>query len=191
VIGDFFNLTSVKTWSTDHVAWFFQELGHADSAAIFKREEIDGAALLLMERSDIFLRFGLKMGMNKMIAWKKKTPPPTPFSIVDEANREFEKRFNEKNSAGVGELYCKEGSLAPPGADGKVFHGPAEIAGFWQGAMDAGLTNLQLTTGEVVGYGDHFVETSAYTHSAGHGNYCVVWQLEDGKWKLLKDIFNV
>lgn len=39
-IADFFNLNTVKTWSTDHVAWFFQELGHADSAAIFKREVI-------------------------------------------------------------------------------------------------------------------------------------------------------
>lgn len=73
---------SVKTWSTDQVATFFRELGYPESATALKREvstlpkkasshasnsmrplqEIDGAALLLMERADIFMRLGLKMG---------------------------------------------------------------------------------------------------------------------------------
>jgi len=132
-----------------------------------------------------------RMNMNRLIGMKKQTPPPTPFALVDAANRVFEEKFNTKDSAGVGNLYCKLGSVAPPGADGKVFHGREEITAFWQSAMDGGLTDLKLTTGEVHGWGDHFVETSAYSHSAGKGNYCVVWQHEDGQWKLFKDIFNV
>jgi len=82
--------------------------------------------------------------------------------------------------------------LLPPGADGKTFKGRDQIAAFWQGGIDAGLTNLKLTTHETEHVGDDWVvETSSYAHSAGHGNYIVIWKRQHGKWELYKDIFNV
>jgi len=113
-------------------------------------------------------------------------------AIIDSNNRNFEKAFNGKDSKTVGSLYTENSELLPPGADGKVFTGRDQIAGFWQGGIDGGLTDLNLTIRSVDKVADDvLVETSSYKHSAGHGNYIVLWKKVGDSWFMWKDIFNV
>jgi len=70
------------------------------------------------------------------------------------------------------------------------------IRAFWQGALDAGLTEATLDTVEVDSTGDTAVEVGRYTlrakggQVADAGKYVVVWKREGGGWKLHRDIWN-
>lgn len=109
---------------------------------------------------------------------------------VAQNNAAFEKAFNSKDAKAVSLLYTKDGQLAPPGTNGTIFRGHSEIQKFWQGALDAGLTDIKLTIDELVQKDDVLVEFSHYKHNKGQGAYVVVWKKEDGVWKMWRDIFN-
>ncbi|CAF0728694.1 unnamed protein product [Didymodactylos carnosus] len=114
---------------------------------------------------------------------------PSPFDIVDSANREFEKLFNEGKLSELVKLYSDDGKLLPP--DKNVYDGHEAIQKFWQGATAAGVKDIKLTTGNVLEAGDYLIETSSYKHSLDHGNFQVIWKKNsDGKWQLHIDIFN-
>jgi len=116
----------------------------------------------------------------------------TLFDIIDAANRHFEQLFNASKIDELVGLYTSEGTLLPP--DKNKYQGHEEIKKFWQGARDAGIDNLRLTTGTVLEAGhDRLIETSSYQHSLDRGNYQVIWKrVGQGKndWQLDIDIFN-
>uniref|UniRef100_A0A915JI90 Histone acetyltransferase n=1 Tax=Romanomermis culicivorax TaxID=13658 RepID=A0A915JI90_ROMCU len=49
-------------WNVEQVFNFISQLGFADQAIAFRREEIDGQALLLLKRSDVLSMLSLKLG---------------------------------------------------------------------------------------------------------------------------------
>ena len=59
-----------------------------------------------------------------------------------------------------------------------------------------GISNIVLTTEEVMGGKDAVVETGKYEMfvgdkvSAEKGKYILVWKEENGKWKMHRDIWN-
>lgn len=116
----------------------------------------------------------------------------TAFDTIDAANRHFEELFNAGKLDELVGLYTAQGILLPP--DKNKYQGREEIKKFWQGARDAGVNNLRLTTGTVLEAGpDRLVETSAYQHSLDRGNFQVIWKrVSEGKneWQLDIDIFN-
>ncbi|CAF1232149.1 unnamed protein product [Rotaria sordida] len=116
----------------------------------------------------------------------------TPFDTIDAANRHFEQLFNAGKIDELVELYTSQGKLLPP--DKNTYQGREEIKKFWQGARDAGVNNLHLTTGTVLEAGQNrLIETSSYKHSLDRGNYQVIWKrVTEGKndWQLDIDIFN-
>jgi ketosteroid isomerase-like protein len=116
----------------------------------------------------------------------------TSFDTIDAANRRFEELFNAGKLDELVGLYTSEGKLLPP--DKNKYEGREQIKKFWQGARDAGVDNLRLTTGTVLEAGeDRLIETSAYQHSLDRGNYQVIWKRSGegkGTWELDIDIFN-
>ena len=118
---------------------------------------------------------------------------------IKAAGAEFEEAFNSGDGAAVGALYTEAAAILPP--DGARVDGSAAIAEFWQGAIDAGLKDLDLQTLEVLDAGDLAVEVGKVslttTGSVGKsvpvaGKYIVVWQLgDDGSWRLHRDIWNL
>jgi uncharacterized protein (TIGR02246 family) len=118
---------------------------------------------------------------------------------IKAASAEFEHAFNSGDGAAVGALYTDDAAVLPP--DGARVDGSAAIAEFWQGAIDAGLKDLDLQTVEVLDAGDLAVEVGKVslttTGSVGKavpvaGKYVVVWQRgDDGSWRLHRDIWNL
>jgi len=110
----------------------------------------------------------------------------------------FEEAFNGGDGAAVGALYTESAAVLPP--DGARVDGREAIVHFWQGAIDAGLKDLDLQTVEVLDGGDLAVEVGkvslSTTGSVGKavpvaGKYVVVWQRgDDGAWRLHRDIWN-
>lgn len=110
------------------------------------------------------------------------------------ANDDFMAAFNRGDAAALAALYTENGQLLPPNSD--FVRGRQAIQAFWQGAMDMGIRAANLEIVEAERHGDVVVEVSNYTllGDAGmeldHGKYIVIWQKEDGDWKLHRDIFN-
>ena len=109
-------------------------------------------------------------------------------------NKHFMDAFGRGDAAGLAHLYTGGGQLLPPNSE--VVAGRDAIRAFWQGALDAGLTEATLDTVEVDSTGDTAVEVGRYAlrakggQVADAGKYVVVWKREGGGWKLHRDIWN-
>jgi len=74
--------------------------------------------------------------------------------------------------------------------------GTQAIIAFFNGGRKMGLTNVALTTEEVMGGKEAVVETGKYEMFVGNnvsvekGKFIVVWKEENGKWKMHRDIWN-
>ncbi len=120
-------------------------------------------------------------------------------AAIEEAAMAWEAAFNGGDGKGVAALYTDDAVLLPPGAE--RVDGQAAIAEFWQGAIDAGLTDADLDTVEVVEDGNLAYEVGTVTLTAPtsdggsapvSGKYIVVWQqADDGAWRLHRDIWNM
>jgi ketosteroid isomerase-like protein len=77
-----------------------------------------------------------------------------------------------------------------------VLTGRAAIQDFWQGAMQMGVKTARLESVEAEAQDQTAIETGRYILSGAggqlldQGKYLVVWQREDGQWKLHRDIWN-
>ena len=112
---------------------------------------------------------------------------------IQAANRVFIAMLLHGDAQGVASLYSIDAALFAPGAE--PAKGRPAIAAAWQQAITAGIKGLSLVTDEVVASGDLAAETGAAQIVAGDGkvensHYVVVWRLEDGHWRLLRDIWN-
>jgi ketosteroid isomerase-like protein len=109
-------------------------------------------------------------------------------------DKKFMAAFSQKNAGALAKLYTKGGQLLPPG--NAVVEGRAAIQAFWQGALDRGLAQAKLDTGEVEGHRDTAIEVGQYTllgaggQVADVGKYLVIWKVEGKSWKLHRDIWN-
>ena len=113
---------------------------------------------------------------------------------VARTNAAFTERFNKGDAQGVATLYTVDGQAFPPGSD--VVSGRRAIESFWTAVMDMGVAAAELVTSEVTESGDIAVETGNYRLFAAdnseidNGKYLVVRKLEDGEWRLHRDIWN-
>ena len=109
-------------------------------------------------------------------------------------NKKFMVAFGQKKAGALAKLYTKGGQLLPPGSE--VVTGREAIQAFWQGALDLGLAQVKLDTGEVTGHRDMAIEVGRYTlltadgQVAEAGKYLVIWKREGAAWKLHRDIWN-
>ena len=110
----------------------------------------------------------------------------------------FEAAFNSGDAAAVAAHYTTDAVLLAP--DTARIDGREAVQGLWQSFVDAGVTDLQLTTVNLDDLGDTANEIGTYTLTAPDGNggtvqaggkYIVVWKTDDsGVWHLHWDIWN-
>ena len=112
---------------------------------------------------------------------------------IEAANRRFIEAFRRRDADAVAACYTSGAQLLPSNSD--VIAGTAQIAGFWRGAIDAGIADVRLETEEVEPRGDLAVEVGRYALAGAdggqidRGKYLVVWRREGGGWKLHRDIW--
>jgi uncharacterized protein (TIGR02246 family) len=115
-------------------------------------------------------------------------------AAIIEENKGFMATFSRGDAAAMANLYTADGALMPTHSD--FVKGQEAIAAVWQSVFDAGIKQAKLETLEVEGVGDTLYEVGKYTlYSEGDkiadaGKYIVIWKMEDGQWKLHRDIFN-
>ncbi|ESW92513.1 SgcJ/EcaC family oxidoreductase [Mesorhizobium sp. C280B] len=117
---------------------------------------------------------------------------------IEASNAEFMKSLNSKDAAGVASHYAEDATVLPPNA--MRVDGRNNIQKFWQGIIDYGVSDLKLTTVEVVESGDFAFEQGAFSFKMpgkdskqvdGAGKSIVVWKkAQNGNWELYRDIWN-
>ena len=113
---------------------------------------------------------------------------------IEAGNSELATAFSQGRAGAVAALYTGDARMFPPNSD--VVSGREAIQRFWQGAIDAGVRGLALTTVEVEEHGDTAHEVGKYslTGDGGKaldtGKYVVIWKHAQGRWRLHRDIWN-
>jgi uncharacterized protein (TIGR02246 family) len=104
--------------------------------------------------------------------------------------------FNKGDAAAVATMYTDDAHVLPAGAP--MVKGTSDIQGFWTQAMQQ-LGDVKCTAIDVKPLGRKAAreigtctfKTKGATPQDGVLKYAVVWQKDDGQWKLLTDIWNM
>ena len=116
---------------------------------------------------------------------------------VERGNRAFVAAYAAHDSAKIAALYAPDAAAFPPGAERA--QGRDAIRKFWQGNMDAGVSNVTLRTIDVISSGTLATESGEFALDAPGkdgkpvhvtGKYVVVWKRNGGVWQLYRDIWN-
>jgi uncharacterized protein (TIGR02246 family) len=126
------------------------------------------------------------------------TAPDDAATGIARSSAQFEQAFNSGSAAGVAALYTDDAVVLPDGmlrVDGRE-----GVEALWQGFLDAGVGDIDLTTVAIDDHGARATELGRYSLTApdgqggrvtATGNYIVVWARgEDGVWRLDWDIWN-
>jgi uncharacterized protein (TIGR02246 family) len=113
---------------------------------------------------------------------------------LEATNKAFCVAVARGDAAAVAALYTSTAQALPPG--GETARGRDAIQKAFQGMIDAGATNLTLSTVEVEAHGDTAHEVGTWVLKAkdgaavDNGKYIVIWKREGGQWRLHRDIWN-
>ncbi len=114
-------------------------------------------------------------------------------TAIAASNKTYGEGFAKNDSSLFIAKYTKDGCIMP--ANAPKLCGSQAIAMFFKGAKSNGVQNVNLTTEEVMGDPEVVVETGMYellgaaNKSLDKGKFVVAWKMEDGKWKMHRDIF--
>ena len=114
---------------------------------------------------------------------------------IQQLNDQWAAAFNKGDAAAVAAMYTQDAYMLPAGAP--MLKGRAAIEGFVK-QITQQLGDFKLTTLDVkplgadaaLEIGTATFKTKAQPPHDGAVKYAVVWQKEDGRWKLLQDIWN-
>lgn len=112
---------------------------------------------------------------------------------IKAGTEKFEAAWNAGDAAGVAAMYSMDAVLLPPNSP--PVRGMKNIEALWAESVSMGGT-ADLTTDEVFVMGDMATEVGVYVINADdgstvdNGHYMVVWKLEDGVWKMHRDMWN-
>ena len=114
---------------------------------------------------------------------------------IQQLNDQWAAAFNKGDAATVAAMYTQDAYLLPAGAP--MVKGRAAIEAFVK-QITRQLGDFKLTTLEVkplgpdaaLEIGTATLKTKSQPPQDGAVKYAVVWQKEDGRWKLLQDIWN-
>ena len=118
---------------------------------------------------------------------------------IEAARAEWMALFSAGDGAAVAERsFSEDAMLLPP--DSAPVMGREAIAAFWQGAFDAGVTDLKLDTISIEVIGDTGIVTGYYTVTVptegggtieASGKELLIYKKEaDGVWRATRDIWN-
>lgn len=112
--------------------------------------------------------------------------------IKKEATK-WEEEFRRGDSIAIVAHYASDAIVLPPNSEALKGN---DILTYWGGAIRMGVKDLKLNITDISGGGDMYAETGTYemfdadNKSLDKGKYVVVWQKQDGNWKIYRDIFN-
>lgn len=113
---------------------------------------------------------------------------------IEKENKIFTEAFNKGDSVTAASYYATDAKFMPPNE--KAVMGRAKIQTGIAEYIKMGGFNLSLKTIDVWGAENMMTveEEWTMTDKAGkeidHGKSLELWKMEDGKWKLFRDIFN-
>ena len=117
---------------------------------------------------------------------------------IAENDLAWETAFNTGDAAAIAALYTENAVVMPP--DGTMLNGREEVQAFWQGFIDAGLSNADLVTVSLDDQGDTVNQIGTFTIDVPDGNggtmvfagkYVIVWKTgDDGAKRIHWDIWN-
>ena len=100
--------------------------------------------------------------------------------------------INAGDAAAVSAHYTDDAAILPPGA-GRM-DGKEAIQGYWQGGIDAGLSEVSIVASSVDVTGDSSVTVGTLLGKMGDaaltGKYIVIGKKTDGGWRIHRDIWN-
>lgn len=145
---------------------------------------------------------GLLLGLIALVACAPATPPAADLEADEAAVRAFSENFLKAFGAGdadaIGELYAEDAVLCPP--DAPAVHGSAAIREYWANDIAASAPNrvsFAFGSDKVIGVsGDLAFESGSLsaTDKSGatvyRGKFLVVYRKADGKWHMIRDIWN-
>ncbi len=113
---------------------------------------------------------------------------------IKAANDQFMTVFKKGDAEGIANLYTENGQVLPPNSG--FLTGKDAIQAVWQSIFDMGVKEIKLDIVELDEQGDTAIEISNFTlydeqgQEVNQGKYIVIWKLQNGQWKLHRDIFN-
>ncbi len=100
--------------------------------------------------------------------------------------------INAKDADQTTEPYAADGAIFPPGAPKMA--GADAIRGYWQAAIDAGLSDVTSAIVSASVDGDSGMTEGTLAGSMGGqtltGKYVLTFARRDGAWKVTRDIWN-
>jgi len=100
--------------------------------------------------------------------------------------------INSGNAAAAADCYANDAALLPPGAP--RMDGRDAARTFWQGAIDAGLGSVTITSDSLDILGDTGITVGSLSGEMGGqalaGKYIVISRKTDDGWKIQSDIWN-
>lgn len=135
-----------------------------------------------------------------LFACKQNTETKSEFDLVnakkeiEAANQNVKELLAKGDSIGFANLYTEDAKFMENNLPSLV--GRSKIQSFWTKLINAGATNISLTTLEVWGDEKYITEEGLYDFKSkdgaalGNGKYIVLWKKEAGKWKIHRDISN-
>ena len=112
---------------------------------------------------------------------------------IEEQNARFERYVENQQFDSLATLYTAGGQLMAPNAP--AASGENLISAF-EGMAGMGVGSVDLQTSEVEAAEEFAYEVGTYSlrgedgSEIDDGKYIVIWRVEDGEWKLHRDIFN-
>ncbi len=115
-------------------------------------------------------------------------------TAIEGANTKFEQALSNGDSAALGSMYTSDAKMMGNGMEATV--GRENIQSVIGGMIRSGVGGVELNTTDVWGCEDMVAEegTLVINGKGGKqldkGKYIVLWKMEDGQWKLFRDMFN-
>lgn len=117
---------------------------------------------------------------------------------IEESNLKLREAIHKANASAIADMYTEDAMIMPPNSE--IVKGKEAIEAMWNGAIQMGMQDIELTTMNVFGSGDYIYEIGKYTvtmQSEGQdsiqdkGKYVDVWKkTADGSCKLHVNIWN-
>jgi len=110
------------------------------------------------------------------------------------ANDRFMTAFNEGDVEGLASIYTENAQLLATHYD--AITGRPAIRAAWETRVAPGERSVKLESVEVEGHGDTAIEVGLYSvlgpdkEELDRGKYIVIWKLEEGQWRIHRDILN-
>ena len=124
--------------------------------------------------------------------------PHSATESIQIAHAQLVEAYNLQDTAKIGEFYTEDAAVLPSNEvriDGRV-----AIQRMWQATVDAGFTDLTITTLEVEANGDWAFEVGTFTmkfpkenEKAAEeiGKYLCIWKKDSkGRWSLYRSVWN-